>query len=71
MLKKCVAWLLRVKAFLKNKVHKKQTVLLPGLTPLSVGEIRLAERAIIRYVQLQAYDKEFKLIEQGFSKCES
>ena len=71
MLKKCVAWLLRVKAFLKNKVHKKQTVLLPGLTPLSVGEIRQAERAIIRYVQLQAYDKEFKLIEQGFSKYES
>jgi len=71
MLKKNVAWLLRAKSLLKQKVHKKQTSNLLGSSPLSVDEIRQAERAIVRYVQLQAYNKEFKLIEQGISKSES
>ena len=67
-LKKSVAWLLRVKTFLMNRAHKKQVESLSGLSPLTVEEIQQAERAVIRYVQLQAYDKEFKLMKS--SECE-
>ena len=41
---------------------------LSGLSPLTVEEIQQAERTVIRYVQLQAYDKEFKLMKS--SECE-
>ena len=69
-LKKSVAWLLRVKTFLKDRVNKRQTALHSGSLPLSVGEMHQAERAIVRYAQLQAYDKEFKLINRGSTEAE-
>ena len=70
-LKKSVAWLLRAKAFLRNKVQKQQTALLPELSPLSVGEIQQAERAIVRYVQQHAFHKEFSLLEKQYTDCTS
>jgi len=63
-LKKSVAWLLRAKAFLKNRVHKKEATLFSGLAPLSVGEIQQAERAIVLYVQQHAFENEFRLLKK-------
>ena len=63
-LKKSVAWLLRAKAFLKNRVHEKEAAVFSGLTPLSVGEIQQAERAIILYVQQHAFENEFRVLKK-------
>lgn len=60
-LKKAVAWLLRVKTFLLNRVRNEQVVLSHDL---SVDEIQQAEIAIIKFVQGHSYVKELKLLNE-------
>ena len=58
-LKKVVAWILRVKKYLRNK---DQYVLTDLKKSLTVDELVMAERAIIRYVQRQAYPDEYQAL---------
>ncbi|XP_072171548.1 uncharacterized protein [Diadema setosum] len=59
-LQRAVAWMLRLKQFLRGK-SQGNTSYAKG--PLSTGDIAGAEEAIVKYVQLQTYAKEYMILE--------
>ena len=83
-LKKAVAWLLRARKTLQRRC--KNTLLDVGsdasrqddaaegqrgkLLPLTVGELKAAEDAVIRYVQRQSFPEEMKSLEQVNGKVD-
>ena len=61
-LKRSVAWMLRVKDYLRSKVHKTS---FDVKRTLDAENLRKAERAILRHVQQQCFPEEFKILQEN------
>ena len=58
-LQRAVAWVLRLKQILRSKSQGNGCY---AKGPLSTGDIAAAEEAIVKYVQLQTYSEEYKML---------
>ena len=71
-LKKVIAWILRYKITLRrqSQLHKSHKIIgndqrnTETITPLSVSEMREAEKEIIKYVQKQAFAEDMQTLKQ-------
>lgn len=61
-LKRSVAWILRVKDYLRNKVRDNSPCDVKG--QLNADDMRKAEHAILKYVQQQSFPDEFVILQE-------
>ena len=64
-LKKDVAWILRCKAFLLNRTKKQNVPSINFVSPLTSGDMEMAEKAIIKYVQESHFSEEIKCLKDS------